>query len=82
MTNARKEVIYMQLMTKEIRKKLPPLYSQEELGGKAVAVVKFFTPDSSWSFFGTYAELHISCVMWSYELCRVSLSSYCNYLLS
>ncbi len=43
----------MKLMTKEIRKKLPPLYSQEELGGKAVAVVKFFTPDSSWSFFGT-----------------------------
>ena len=43
----------MQLMTAEIRKKLPPLYSQEELGGKAVAVVKFFTPDSSWTFWAT-----------------------------
>ena len=43
----------MKLLTQEIRKKLPPLYSQEELGGKAVAVVKFFTPDSSWSFWAT-----------------------------
>ena len=43
----------MQLLTEEIREKLPPLYSQEELGGKAVAVVKFFTPDSSWTFWAT-----------------------------
>ena len=42
----------MQLMTKELRKKVPPLYSQEHLGSKAVAVVKFFTPDSSWTWYG------------------------------
>ncbi len=42
----------MKLLTKEIRKKLPPLYSQEHLGSKAVAVVKFFTPDSSWTWYG------------------------------
>lgn len=43
----------MKLMTKEVRKKLPPLYSQEELGGKAIAHVKFFTPDSSWTWWAT-----------------------------
>ena len=42
----------MKLLTKAIRKKLPPLYSQEALGGKAVAHVKFFTPDSSpWTWY-------------------------------
>jgi len=40
----------MKLLTKEILKKLPPLYSQEQLGGKAVAHVKFFTPDSGWTW--------------------------------
>jgi hypothetical protein len=43
----------MQLLTQEIRQKLPPLGSQENLGGKAVVHVKFFTPDSSWTWFGT-----------------------------
>jgi exonuclease III len=43
----------MKLLTKEIRKKLPPLYSQENQGGKAVAYVKFFTPDSSWTWWAT-----------------------------
>ena len=43
----------MQLMTKEVRRKLPPLYSQEKLGSKAIAYVKFFTPDSSWTFWAT-----------------------------
>ena len=43
----------MKLMTKELQEKLPPLYSQEKLGGKAVVHVKFFTPDSSWTFWAT-----------------------------
>ena len=43
----------MKLLTQEIRKKLPPLYSQEDKGGKAVAVVKFFTPWTSWTWFAT-----------------------------
>jgi len=43
----------MKLLTEEIRKKLPPLYSQESLGGMAVAHVKFFTPDSNWTFWAT-----------------------------
>jgi hypothetical protein len=43
----------MKLVTEEVRKKLPPLYSQEKLAGKAVAHVKFFTPDSSWTWWAT-----------------------------
>lgn len=43
----------MMLLTKENRKQLPPLYSQEDKGGAAVAVVKFFTPDSSWTWYAT-----------------------------
>ena len=42
----------MKLLTQEIRKKLPPLYAQDGLGGKAIAYVRFFTPDSSWSWHG------------------------------
>jgi len=36
----------MKLLTQELRKKLPPLYSQDGKGGKAIAYIKFFTPDS------------------------------------
>ena len=43
----------MELLPNEIREKLPPLYSGEEKGLDAQAVVKFFTPDSSWSWFAT-----------------------------
>ena len=40
----------MKLLTQEIRKKLPPLYAQDGKGGKAVAYLKFFTPDSNWTW--------------------------------
>jgi len=43
----------MKLLTKEILEKLPKLYSQEEKGLDAVAVIKFFTPDSNWSWYAT-----------------------------
>ena len=43
----------MKLLTQELRRKLPPLYSQEDKGGKAVVHVKMFTPDSNWTFFAT-----------------------------
>ncbi len=42
----------MKLLTEEIRKKLPPLYSQDGKGGEAVAWVKYFTPSSSWTWYG------------------------------
>jgi hypothetical protein len=40
-------------MTEELRKKVPGLYSQEKLGGDAVVHVKYFTPDSNWTFYCT-----------------------------
>jgi hypothetical protein len=44
----------MKLLTKEIRKNLPPLYSQEDKGGKAMAHVKFFAPDTGrWTWYAT-----------------------------
>jgi len=42
----------MKLLTAEIRRKLPPLYSQDGKGGKAIAYVKYFCPSSSWSWYG------------------------------
>ena len=41
----------MKLLTQEIRKKLPPLYSQDGKGGKAIAHLKLFTPDSSFTWY-------------------------------
>jgi hypothetical protein len=41
----------MKLLTQEIRKKLPPLYAQESKGGKAVVHIKYFTPESSWTWY-------------------------------
>lgn len=43
----------MKLLTKEIRKNLPPLYSQDNKCGTAMAHVKFFTPDSNWTWWAT-----------------------------
>lgn len=43
----------MKLLTQEIRKKLPPLYSQEAKGGEAIVYLKMFTPDGQWTFFAT-----------------------------
>ena len=43
----------MKLLTKELRRKLPPLYSQDSQGGKAVVYVKYFSPSSSWSWYAT-----------------------------
>ena len=43
----------MILLTQEIRKKLPPLYAQDGKGGKSVVHVKFFTPDSNWTWYAT-----------------------------
>lgn len=42
----------MKLLTNTIIKQLPPLYSQDGKGGKTIAYVKFFTPDSNWTWYG------------------------------
>ncbi len=41
------------LLTQEIREKLPPLYANEALGLETLALVKFFTPDSGWTWYGS-----------------------------
>jgi len=43
----------MKLLTKEILRRLPPLYSQEEKGLAALAQVKFFTPDAGWTWYAS-----------------------------
>jgi hypothetical protein len=43
----------MELLPGEIRAALPPLYSNEKLGMEVVAPVKYFTPDSGWSWYPT-----------------------------
>jgi hypothetical protein len=41
----------VQLLTEEIRRSLPPLYSTEDQGDAAIVRVKFFTPTSSWTWY-------------------------------
>jgi hypothetical protein len=41
------------LLPDEIKAKLPPLYANEALGMEAIAQVKFFTPDSSWTWYAS-----------------------------
>jgi hypothetical protein len=43
----------MELLPKSIREEMPPLYANEEIGLAAQALVKFFTPDSSWTWYGS-----------------------------
>ena len=42
-----------ELFPSDVAKALPPLYAQDELGDEAIAYVKFFTPDSNWSWFAS-----------------------------
>jgi len=42
----------MTLLPKEIEKTLPPLYATEKIAtGEKIIKIKFFTPDSSWSWY-------------------------------
>jgi hypothetical protein len=43
----------MKLLPDDIAKRLPPLYSQEEQGDNAIAVVKFFTPWTGWTWYAS-----------------------------
>ena len=43
----------MKLMTKEIERKMPALYSTEEVAGEdKILRVKYFTPWAGWTWFG------------------------------
>ena len=41
------------LITDEIAQRLPALYSQEEQGENAIAIAKFFTPRTSWTWYAS-----------------------------
>ncbi len=41
------------LMDEKVRESLPVLYSRENLGLQALAKVKYFTPDSNWTWYGS-----------------------------
>lgn len=43
----------MKLLTQELKKKLPPLYANEDKGNNAIAVAKFFTPWANWTWYAT-----------------------------
>ena len=44
----------MTLLTKQIREDLPKLYANEDKEeSEAMVVVKYFTPDSSWTWYAT-----------------------------
>ena len=43
----------MKLMTKEIEARFAMVGRQEEKGDDAIIIAKFFTPDSSWTWFAT-----------------------------
>lgn len=43
----------MALLSKELAEQLPRLYANEELGLSAQALVKFFTPDSNWTWYAS-----------------------------
>ena len=45
----------MKLLTKELQKKLPPIYSGEHLPeiGDNIAIVKYFCPWNQWTWYAT-----------------------------
>jgi hypothetical protein len=43
----------VKLLTQELKRKLPPLYSTDGEGDEAIAQVKFFIPDSNWTWYVT-----------------------------
>ncbi len=45
----------MQLLSEELRAQLPPLYAQENIPDPIVHA-KFFTPDSSWTWYITEGQ--------------------------
>lgn len=49
----REEVMKVNLLTKELRRKLPPIGGQEDKGLDAIAFVKFFAPDFHWTWYAT-----------------------------
>jgi len=43
----------MQLLTKALEERFAQVGRQEALGGKALVIAKFFTPDGQWTWYAT-----------------------------
>jgi len=43
----------MELISNKLKNKLPKLFEQDDKGLNAIAYVKFFTPDSNWTWYAT-----------------------------
>jgi len=43
----------MKLLTKALESQLPRLYANDGRGNEAMVIVKFFTPDSNWTWYAT-----------------------------
>lgn len=52
--------IQMKLLTKELAKKFPALYTTDGQRGEQKVIAKFFTPDSNWTWFALEAEFEYS----------------------
>ena len=50
----------MMMLTKEIKKKLPPLRSTENTRGTAIVPLKFFDPLGSWTWYAWEAEEQVN----------------------
>ena len=46
----------MKLLTQQIRKTLPKIYAQDSKGAEAIVYLKYFTPDSNWTWHATEGE--------------------------
>lgn len=46
----------MKLLTQQIRKTLPKIYAQDSKGAKAIVYLKYFSPDSNWTWHATEGE--------------------------
>ena len=53
MRTAMDNATHYEFFPDEIAKTLPPLYAQDDKGEQAIVHVKFFTPDSSWTWYAT-----------------------------
>lgn len=66
----------MQLLTREICEAMPMLYANDGKGMDAPVIVKFFTPDSNWTWYATEADAFVDK---GFGLTQVSLAHvHCN----
>ena len=75
---SREEVHHLELLPPDIRERMPELYANEEIGLAAQALVKFFTPDSNWTWYASEFDREDICfglvIGWEAEFGYFSIS--------